>query len=255
MDCTQTRTVIECYTDGELDAITSSKVEQHLHQCAACRRAMDALGSLRTLVKDGASYYKAPDRLRRESRTKTGPEPESGASTTPVGTIWWHWWRPAALVAVTAAVTWTLASLVGAPSERQLLAGEIIAGHARSTLTGHVTDVASSERHTVKPWLSSKLDFSPPVTDLAGVGFPLLGGRLDYMAQRPVAVLVYGRRKHVINLFVWPAKDAPDEASPDFSRQGYQVRNWTRGGMTFWAVSDLNAAELRTFAEKFAEAK
>jgi anti-sigma factor RsiW len=252
MDCTQTRDFIECYADGELDAITSAKVEQHLHTCATCQRSRDALHSLRTLVKNDASYYRAPDRLVRQIHAPTVAKPGNEAKSAAA---WWNWWRPAALVVVTAAVTWTVASLVDRPSEHQPLAGEVIAGHARSTLTGHVTDVASSERHTVKPWLSSKLDFSPPVTDLASAGFPLLGGRLDYVNQRPVAVLVYGRRKHVINLFVWPTKNAPDAVGQNFSRQGYQVRNWTRGDMTFWAVSDLNAAELQTFAEKFADAK
>lgn len=253
MDCAQTRTYIECYADGELDAITSSQVEQHLQQCAICERAMKRLGSLRALVKDGASYHKLPERLRRDIRTQI--DRESGNSVAPVAASWWSWWRPAALVAVTAAVTWIVAPLVSQPSESELLAGDVIAGHARSTLTGHLADVASSERHTVKPWLSSRLDFSPPVPDLASVGFPLVGGRLDYVDERPVAVLVYGRRKHVINLFVWPAKHARDEVGPALSRQGYQLRQWTRGGMTFWAISDLNAAELQAFSEKFADAK
>jgi anti-sigma factor RsiW len=183
MDCAQTMTLIECYTDGELDAITSSKVEQHLQHCATCQRARDTLGSLHTLVKDGAPYYTAPDRLRRQIRPRTMAGPRDG--TASVEPAWWHWWRPAALVAVTAAVTWIVAALLGQPSERQHLAGEIISGYARSTLTGHVTDVASSERHTVKPWLSAKLDFSPPVTDLGGAGFPLLGGLSISVSSKP----------------------------------------------------------------------
>lgn len=251
MDCAQALHLIDSYADGELDAITGSKVELHLDQCASCQHAMERLGALHALISDGASYHRMPDRLRREIQGRV--DRERGPSRDTVESVWWHWLRPAALVAITAVVTWTAASWWNEPPRNDLLAEAIVAGHARSMLTGHVADVASSDRHTVKPWLSSKLDFSPPVMDLSSAGFPLLGARLDYVDQRPVAVLVYGRRKHVINLFVWPTREArAGTALPAMSRHGYQVRQWESGDMTFWAISDLNAAELKSFAEQFA---
>lgn len=254
MDCAQTRTYIECYADGELDPVTSADIEGHLRHCAACKRALDQLSSLRSLVKESVPYYPAPDRLSQEIRARISRG--RSAAATAAEAPWWRWLRPAALVAATAVVTWIAASQLNKPSQHELITAEVIASHARSTLTGHLTDVASSERHTVKPWLSSKLDFSPPVTDLSNAGFSLAGGRLDYLDSRPVSVLVYRRRQHVIDLFIWPRSEArrapPTQA---LSKRGYQVLHWTDGGMTFWAISDLNAAEMKVFAESFSTSK
>ena len=254
MNCEQTRTYIECYVDGELDPVTSAGIEEHLHQCATCQREWKRLGSLRSLIKEGAPYYAASDRLRAGIRARISPR--TVGSPSRVSARWWSSLRPAMLVAATAAVTWMVALQVHSPSRNELLAGEIIASHARSTLTGHVTDVASSERHTVKPWLASKLDFSPPVVDLSAEGFPLVGGRVDYLDKRPVSVLVYRRRQHVINLFIWPASEPRNSpVAPALSKQGFQVVHWTNGDMTFWAISDLNARELTSFAQSFASVK
>ena len=258
MDCTQARTVIECYADGELDAVTSTNFEAHLEHCARCQGALDRLGSLRMLIKEAAPYREAPGQLSRNVRARVHQIDSAAARRLRHRTGWWMGWlRPAALVAVTATVTavltWMAAPQLKGPSGAELLAEEVISSHARATLTGHVADVASSERHTVKPWLSSRLDFSPPVTDLSAEGFPLAGGRLDYLDRRPVAVLVYKRRKHVIDVFVWPENEMRQiPSSLALSKRGYQVLRWTQGGLAFWAISDLNAAELKTFSEKFA---
>ena len=253
VDCTKARTVIECYADGELDPVTSAKVEDHLEGCAVCQGSLERLHSLSVLIKEAAPSQEAPDRLARRIRARV----DEGVATRPpteahVTSAWWNWWRPAALVAVTAVVTWIAAGEFRQGPTELLLTEEVISSHARATLTGHVADVVSSDRHTVKPWLSSRLDFSPPVTDLAAEGFPLVGGRLDYLGRRPVAVLVYKRRQHVIDLFVWPHNEAiPIPAALAISKRGYQVVHWTDRGMAFWAISDLNAAELKTFGDKF----
>jgi anti-sigma factor RsiW len=260
MDCAQTRTYFECYADGELDPITSAGVEEHLDHCATCQRAVDRLNSLRALIKQGALYRTAPDSLSHEVRARLDRQAQGGrrerATPQVIHPLLWQWLKPIALVAGTAVVTWIAASQLNQPSHHELIAEEVIATHVRSTLTGHLADVASSERHTVKPWLSSKLDFSPPVTDLTDAGFPLAGGRLDYVDHRSVAVLVYRRRQHVINLFIWPENDARPVSTPHaLSKRGYHALNWTHSGMTFWAISDLNAGELKLFSENFSSSK
>jgi anti-sigma factor RsiW len=107
--------------------------------------------------------------------------------------------------------------------------------------------VVSSDQHTVKPWFNGKLDFSPPVHDFSGRGYPLLGGRLDYLQERPVAALVYGRRQHVINVFIWPTA-GPETPAPPIARRGYHLLHWATPELAYWVVSDLGLAELTEFA-------
>jgi len=125
-----------------------------------------------------------------------------------------------------------------------------VSSHIRSLMASHLTDVASTDQHTVKPWFNGRLDFSPPVTDLATSGYPLIGGRLDYLRGRPVAALVYQRRKHLINVFTWPDERAADSETPPRTQKGYHVIHETHGGMAYWIVSDLNPEELSVFARR-----
>ena len=253
MDCARTEQLIECYADGELDAISSSELEKHLSGCPVCSRSLEHLQSFRELIRETLPRPTVPARLAK--RVRNAAYRSTGAAQR-ISSEWLKWLKPAALVAVTAVVTWTAASRLQEAPNKQTLAEEAISSHARATLTGHLEDMASSERHTVKPWLSSKLDFSPPVPDLATAGFPLTGARVDYLDGRSVAVLVYKRRQHVIDLFVWPENNArPVKKADTLSRKGYQAINWADGVMTYWAVSDLNAPELKAFAENFSSSK
>jgi anti-sigma factor RsiW len=135
------------------------------------------------------------------------------------------------------------------------VAQDVVVNHVRSLLADHLTDVASSDRHTVKPWFAGKLDFAPSVVDLSAEGFPLVGGRLDYLEHRPVAALVYGRRKHTINLFIWPSEHASGGAPQSTTNQGYQIAHWHEAGTTYWAISDLNSGELRQFVQLIRDAQ
>src|SRR5205809_485025 len=132
------------------------------------------------------------------------------------------------------------------------LATQLLASHVRSLMANHLTDVASSDQHTVKPWLDAKLDFAPAVVDLSEKGFPLIGGRLDYLDSRPVAALIYQRRKHFINLFVWPAAPDATRTPKIITRQGYQLLHWVDSDFVYWAVSDVNVNDLQTLKEQFA---
>jgi anti-sigma factor RsiW len=166
-----------------------------------------------------------------------------------------EWLQLGAAAAAGALISWTAAIQYAGVTSDQRLAEEVITGHARSILTAHLVDVPSSDRHTVKPWLSARLDFSPKAVDLAAAGFPLAGGRLDYLDDRPVAVLVYRYRQHVIDLFVWPSEGATDETPEAMSSRGYHLLRWRRGGMTFWAISDVDPAQLASFADAYTSAR
>ena len=154
----------------------------------------------------------------------------------------------AASIAVVAVAGVMLAMMLRAPAANETLAQEVVSSHIRSLMANHLTDVSSTDQHNVKPWFNGKVDFSPPVKDLAGQGFPLIGGRLDYLGGRPVAALLYHRRRHIINLFIWPSLHS-DSGPKTIATKGYNLIHWTRSGITYWAVSDLNENELSEFVE------
>jgi anti-sigma factor RsiW len=153
-------------------------------------------------------------------------------------------------VAAAAVIVLALVPLLRGPSTQEILAQQVLSSHIRSLMPQHLTDVSSSDQHTVKPWFNGRLDFSPPVADFAKEGFPLVGGRLDYVDNRPVAALVYGRRKHFINVFVWPSASKIDAGTKDMTLQGYNLVQWTKSGMTYWVVSDLSKSELDEFVRQ-----
>jgi anti-sigma factor RsiW len=163
----------------------------------------------------------------------------------------WNWLALAAAIVFAAIIAWNLLPRLQQPGADQFLATQLIASHVRSLMANHLSDVASSDQYTLKPWLDAKLDFAPPVMDLSSEGFPLIGGRLDYLDDRPVAALIYQRRKHFINLFVWPA--APDAARTPkaITRQGYQLLHWADSDFNYWAVSDVSDNDLQAFKQQF----
>lgn len=246
MECVGVDVMLQGYLDGELDLAGSLEIERHLRGCPACSQAHQQYRSLRSAITGGALYFEAPAGLRRRIRSsiRSAHRAEKGSFLQR-----WHWkilWVPAAAaVVVLAALPYLIR-----PAAESLLAQEIVAAHVRSLMPGHLTDVLSSDQHTVKPWFNGRLDFSPPVTDLAAQGFPLVGGRMDYIGSRPVAALVYQRRKHLISLFVWPSQPADSTAGATVPQNGYRAIRWAQSGMTYWAVSDVSEGDLREFVNQ-----
>jgi anti-sigma factor RsiW len=245
LDCHETQTLIHGYVDGELDLIKSLAIEQHIQECSACAQTHTSLQAVRVAIQGSSLYFQTPPGLaqRIQSSVRRATQEERAPRARP-----WRLLAVAASLALIMAAGWGLVRVLPARSADELLTQELVASHVRSQmLPSHRFDVASSDPHTVKPWFEGKLDFSPPVKDLAGQGFPLVGGRLDYLHNRPVAALVYQRRKHSINLFIWPSAPGSETTSRIVTRQGYHLFQWTQSGMTFWTVSDLNERELENF--------
>lgn len=244
MTCTDIQAALPGYLDGELDPLRNREIEQHLQHCMACSQTYRADQTLQTAIRSGAQYYPAPADLRKRIRSSIRQERKD----VPVfPAMPWRWVSLAASVAVVIILAWNVVPRPYGLDAEQLMAQEVVSNHVRSLMASHLVDVSSSDRHVVKPWFSGKLDFSPSVVDLTDQGFPLIGGRLDYLDNRPVAAVVYKRREHVINLFIRPAAhDSPVAHNPG-TPQGYHLFSWTQSGMTYWAISDLNTEELREF--------
>jgi Predicted transmembrane transcriptional regulator (anti-sigma factor) len=267
MNCEEATKFMDGYLDRELDPITSERIEEHLRSCRNCDQAYETHGSLMRAIGNAPPYYKAPPELRERIQLSlrngvTGQPERKAAADAHLPTelrrsaafgIPWNWLALAAAIIVAAIIALNLVPRLQRPGTDQFLATQLIASHVRSLMANHLTDVASSDQHTVKPWLDAKLDFAPPVVDLSSKGFPLIGGRLDYLDNRPVAALVYQRRKHFINLFVWPATADASESPEAISRQGYHLLHWLSRDFNYWVVSDVNADDLQTFKQLFEE--
>jgi mycothiol system anti-sigma-R factor len=247
MECRDVKDRLSPFLDDELDPVASREVARHLESCPDCAATLDRQRSLRERLRRDLEYHRAPDLLRaRVMRDARAAARREDAPARPLA--WsWRWMSAAAAVIAVAGGTWWAATLSRERADDQT-ARDVVSGHVRSLMANHLTDVASTDQHTVKPWFAGKLDFSPPVTDFASAGYPLVGGRLDYLQGRAVAALVYMRHQHIINVFVWPEANAPERSAPTVTQQGYHVIHLAHAGMTYWIVSDVNAGELGDFA-------
>ena len=255
MACSQTLALLHGYLDGELDAVRSAEFERHLENCSQCAAQLSAQESLRTALKSAQLYEKAPAGLAQ----KIGRQIDAAAKTTETPRPFWaagwlQWWRmttalATAVIVASVAYLGVTKLLAVRNGPQTAIVAEAVDAHIRSLQPGHLADVISTDQHTVKPWFDGKLDYIPPVKDEAENGYPLMGGRLDALGGRSVAALVYGRRKHLINVFAWPASD--NEAGPRMqgSHTGYQWIYWQKGGLEFCAVSDVSEADLRELVE------
>jgi anti-sigma factor RsiW len=251
MNCQQAKPLIDPYADGELEAAAILELEQHLQSCSLCGIAWRNLQSLKKTLKQDALYFTAPLELRQRIKSEL-PAPEKEVQRWGA----WNWnWLTTVMAGATACLALFLTLTVTRPSSEQPLAQEIVSSHVRSLMANHMLDVVSTDQHTVKPWFNGKLDFSPPVKNLAEQEFPLIGGRLEYIGGHSAAALIFQRHKHIINLFIWPVQEKDSKPASSMSLQGYHVIHWSEAGMTFWAVSDLNEKELMEFAQDFATVK
>ena len=239
------RELLHAYVDGELDLANARETERHLQSCANCRRTERAIRELRSAVTNDAAAYRAPAHLRRNVRAALRREAKSSRHTL---SPWLMFATGAAFAALI--VGFVLFQTMRA-TRTDAIVDQVVANHVRSLLAAQLVDVVSSDQHTVKPWFDGKIDFAPEVHDLAVKGFPLVGGRLDYLDGKTVAALVYQRNKHPINLFITPAPASRNTSPTVMTRRGYNVLSWTNNGMKYWAVSDLNQAELRQFKQLF----
>ena len=243
MRCTETLRLLDAYVDGELDPSQALALDDHLKQCATCRDEQLRIAQLKELVRSGARYQRAPASLRAALTGQIGHRAPRWRDR--IGQFGWvqHAVAYAAVAALASGITLRLA----VPSAYELTAQSIVASHTRALMAQQIASVASSDQHTVKPWFNGKIDFTPPVYDLAQQGFPLVGGRVDYVNQRVVAALVYQRRRHYIDVYVWPNDVERAAALHETAEHGFTVLSWSDREFTYFTISDVNSDELHEF--------
>jgi anti-sigma factor RsiW len=252
MNCQECHDYIDAYIDNELDVATTILVKQHLRDCVGCQQLLGARKALGALLSNPEVRFEVPDALFGKIQSVL-PAVRTDAKRSSGNRFIIPWFSVPLALAATIVVMLGLVFLNHRGRiDRQgdnVLAQEAISSHVRSLLATHLLDVPSTDQHTVKPWFNGKLEFSPPVHDFADHGFRLIGGRLDYFNGRDVAALVYQRNRHVINLFIWPSESGHTSNAENFAKDGYNVSHWARDGFEFWAVSDVNADDLRAFTD------
>jgi anti-sigma factor RsiW len=255
MNCEDLKLYLPVYLDDELDISGSLRVEQHLADCAGCCREREEFLALRAALREPGLYARpSADLAKRidDAVRRTAKVQVRSARASWVPSFGWlpsfRWASAVAVIGIAIGFAGLLAIRDLRTSKQQAVATAILAGHIRSLQADHLVDVPSSDRHTVKPWFQGKLDFAPTVPDLSELGWPLIGGRLDYIDGRPVAALVYKRRMHNINVFIWPTLSSSGNSITQEDAQGYQILHWNGAEMTYWVVSDLSYPELLDLA-------
>jgi anti-sigma factor RsiW len=249
MRCASSRSLLELHLDGELSASESAEIQEHIENCAACDGLYRRLEHLQSDIRKQITRHTAPAQLQRSIQVALR---KAAATESQPPRMRWNWMAVAASFLFFASLALNIASLRSRNSAaRNTLAQEVLSSHLRSLMGTHLLDVPSSDQHTVKPWFNGKLSFSPDVRDFSSQGFRLVGGRVEYIGERPVAALVYQRRQHLVNLFIWPSPSASQSGYSELKRSGYNLVSWTKDGMTCWAVSDLQTGELEQFAELY----
>jgi anti-sigma factor RsiW len=259
VNCTQTQNLLHAYFDRELDLVRHLEIEHHLQDCPECARSHESLQALRSGLSAESLYYKASPALRE--RLRSSPANAGVAVTTPSRRMPLRWigiaTSMAAAILLGISAGWLLWART-APTEISVadknVAQDVVASHVRSLMERHLVDIESSNRHVVKPWFIGKVDIAPQVRDDLNVeGFTLLGGRLDYVDNRPVAAIVYKKGEHKINLFLWRADLEASDGVQRMVLQGHEVRHWVQVGVNFWLVSDLNGSDLDEFVRRARE--
>jgi len=261
MDCNDARNLLQACADGEVGAADSVRLERHLEDCDQCVESLRNLQALRAATRHGATYHRAPAELRARIAAALPAPADAGLASPGVAEAagWRRWftWSPvanAALAAVTmTAVGLSLFQYNVQPSQGDLTANAIVASHVRGLISNRAIDVVSSDRHTVKPWFNGRIDYAPDVRDLGAAGFPLVGGRLDYVDGQRVAVIVYRRNQHPIDVFVIPGNNVGKLGETE--RKGYQLESWEAHGMHYWAVTDASAGDLQMFVQAWRNAE
>ena len=248
MKCDEARPLLDAYVDAELPAAEREALREHIASCAECGPEAAAIERLREEIRRSVPFYRAPPFLRARIRSALRRE-AAGVPVTAHGPGWLAYAASLLLaVMIGSGGTW----MISGERQQSQIADEIIDSHLRSLLADHLTDVQSSDKHTVKPWFAGRTDLSPPGVDLAAQGFPLIGGRLDLIEGKPVPALVYRAGKHVINVFVLPVR--PSDLAETVTRRGYSLRRWTVGDLSYWAVSDAAPDEFDKFERDFRQA-
>jgi len=248
MTCDEAEILLHALIDGELDAGHAREVENHIAGCPRCTAEIAAVRQMHEAIADADLHFTAPPALRRRIEAALPLAEAQAPSRRAV-------LRGFAMGSAVSAIAATgLVAIVLRSDDEARIKSEIVSAHLRSLQAGHLTDVISTDQHTVKPWFNGKLDVAPPVIDLTALGFTLIGGRLDYVDARAIGAIVYRRRLHVINLFVAQTASTETRAAKTETFQGFNIRSWSAGGLNYWAVSDLAADELAEFSDKFESA-
>jgi anti-sigma factor RsiW len=248
MDCDEVRCILDAYIDGELDLTRQLDVETHLRGCVTCKDAAEDIANFCSLVRTNATFYKGPPELKAKIRAALREESKPRFQWCSQLSLPLSYAAAALVLSFGLAWTWRTFS----PGNDQELIAQAIVNHARSLIAVHRVDVASSDQHTVRPWFTGKLDYSPPVVDLAQAGYLLIGGRIDMLDQRPVAAIVYQHGDHFINLFVWPVSDRKIDLNVR-SERGYHFCGWNKAGLNYLCISEVNSLALEAFEDQIRE--